>query len=58
MFFPESGVLTHLNCNCASLKVGAVVEAKNPDGQYMEGMITKLTDASIYTVGKEAFFLV
>lgn len=33
-------------------KVGAVVEAKTPDGQFMEGVITKLTDASVYTVGK------
>ena len=37
------------------LKVGAVVEAKNPDGQFMEGVITKLTDASVYTVGKNSF---
>ena len=34
------------------LKVGAVVEAKNTDGQFMEAVITKLTDASFYTVGK------
>jgi len=40
-----------------SLKVGAVVEAKNPDGQFMEGVITKLTDASVYTVGKNSFSL-
>lgn len=32
--------------------MGAVVEAKTPDGQFMEGVITKLTDASVYTVGK------
>jgi len=32
--------------------VGATVEAKTPDGQFMEGIITKLTDASVYTVGK------
>lgn len=43
---------------CFSLKVGAVVEAKNPDGQFMEGVITKLTDASVYTVGKHSFFLI
>ncbi|XP_034753289.1 AT-rich interactive domain-containing protein 4B isoform X6 [Etheostoma cragini] len=32
------------------LKVGAVVEVKNPDGVYQEATINKLTDASIYTV--------
>lgn len=36
-------------------KVGAVVEAKTPDG-VMEGVITKLTDASVYTVGKHQWF--
>uniref|UniRef100_A0A8C1ZU66 Uncharacterized protein n=1 Tax=Cyprinus carpio TaxID=7962 RepID=A0A8C1ZU66_CYPCA len=34
------------------LKVGAVVEARNPDGIYQEATINKLTDASLYTVGK------
>ncbi|XP_056902814.1 AT-rich interactive domain-containing protein 4B isoform X2 [Takifugu flavidus] len=33
-----------------ALKVGAVVEVKNPDGVYQEATINKLTDASIYTV--------
>uniref|UniRef100_A0A3Q2XT18 AT-rich interaction domain 4B n=1 Tax=Hippocampus comes TaxID=109280 RepID=A0A3Q2XT18_HIPCM len=32
------------------LKVGAIVEVKNPDGVYQEATINKLTDASIYTV--------
>ncbi|MEE6507424.1 hypothetical protein FKM82_022506 [Ascaphus truei] len=32
------------------LKVGAVVEIKNPDGTYQEAVINKLTDASWYTV--------
>ncbi|XP_042593509.1 AT-rich interactive domain-containing protein 4B-like isoform X2 [Cyprinus carpio] len=32
------------------LKVGAVVEARNPDGIYQEATINKLTDASLYTV--------
>ncbi|XP_046885072.1 AT-rich interactive domain-containing protein 4B isoform X3 [Hypomesus transpacificus] len=32
------------------LKVGAAVEVKNQDGVYQEATITKLTDASIYTV--------
>ncbi|XP_048387716.2 AT-rich interactive domain-containing protein 4B isoform X2 [Stegostoma tigrinum] len=32
------------------LKVGAVVEVKNPDGTYQVGVINKLTDASWYTV--------
>ncbi|XP_026079135.1 AT-rich interactive domain-containing protein 4B isoform X3 [Carassius auratus] len=32
------------------LKVGAVVEARNPDGVYQEATINKLTDASLYTV--------
>uniref|UniRef100_A0A1A8S1W8 AT-rich interactive domain-containing protein 4B n=1 Tax=Nothobranchius rachovii TaxID=451742 RepID=A0A1A8S1W8_9TELE len=32
------------------LKVGAVVEVKNPDGVHQEATINKLTDASIYTV--------
>lgn len=36
--------------------MGATVEAKNPDGQFMEGVITKLTDASVYTVGKHSLF--
>lgn len=34
------------------LQVGAVVEVKNQDGVYQEATINKLTDASIYTVGK------
>uniref|UniRef100_A0A8C1V9K2 AT-rich interactive domain-containing protein 4B n=1 Tax=Cyprinus carpio TaxID=7962 RepID=A0A8C1V9K2_CYPCA len=33
-----------------ALKVGAVVEARNQDGIYQEATITKLTDASLYTV--------
>ncbi|KAM3931155.1 AT-rich interactive domain-containing protein 4B [Leptodactylus fuscus] len=32
------------------LKIGAVVEIKNPDGTYQEAVINKLTDASWYTV--------
>ncbi|KAM9558873.1 AT-rich interactive domain-containing protein 4B isoform 3-T3 [Salvelinus alpinus] len=32
------------------LKVGAVVEVKNPDGVYQEASINKLTDCTIYTV--------
>ncbi|XP_077201761.1 AT-rich interactive domain-containing protein 4B isoform X3 [Paroedura picta] len=32
------------------LKVGTVVEVKNPDGIYQEAVINKLTDASWYTV--------
>ncbi|XP_056422963.1 AT-rich interactive domain-containing protein 4B isoform X2 [Hyla sarda] len=32
------------------LKIGAVVEIKSPDGTYQEAIITKLTDASWYTV--------
>ncbi|XP_020856073.1 AT-rich interactive domain-containing protein 4B isoform X5 [Phascolarctos cinereus] len=32
------------------LKVGAIVEVKNPDGTYQEAVINKLTDASWYTV--------
>ncbi|XP_070571344.1 AT-rich interactive domain-containing protein 4A-like isoform X2 [Ptychodera flava] len=32
------------------LRIGLQVEAKHPDGVYMEGTITKLTDASSYTV--------
>ncbi|XP_065586257.1 AT-rich interactive domain-containing protein 4B isoform X3 [Cyrtonyx montezumae] len=32
------------------LKVGTVVEVKNPDGTYQEAVINKLTDASWYTV--------
>ncbi|PKK33477.1 AT rich interactive domain 4B (RBP1-like) [Columba livia] len=31
------------------LKVGTVVEVKNPDGTYQEAVINKLTDASWYT---------
>ncbi|KAJ7416709.1 hypothetical protein BTVI_34775 [Pitangus sulphuratus] len=33
------------------VKVGTVVEVKNPDGTYHEAVINKLTDASWYTVG-------
>ena len=33
-------------------QVGSVVEVKNQDGVYQEATINKLTDASIYTVGK------
>lgn len=33
-------------------QVGAAVEVKNQDGVYQEATINKLTDASIYTVGK------
>ncbi|KAG8444511.1 hypothetical protein GDO86_009612 [Hymenochirus boettgeri] len=33
-----------------SLKVGAVVEIKSPDGTYQAAIINKLTDASWYTV--------
>ncbi|XP_053238539.1 AT-rich interactive domain-containing protein 4B isoform X3 [Podarcis raffonei] len=32
------------------LKVGTVVEVRNPDGTYQEAVINKLTDASWYTV--------
>lgn len=32
--------------------MGAVVEVKNQDGIYQEATINKLTDASLYTVGK------
>lgn len=46
----NSSVTINDDCVKGSLKVGAVVEAKNPDGQFMEGVITKLTDASVYTV--------
>lgn len=53
-------VMIHLSLSTSKLfsevisrfsKVGAVVEAKTPEG-VMEGVITKLTDASVYTVGK------
>ena len=37
---------------CVILQVGAAVEVKNQDGVYQEATITKLTDASIYTVGE------
>ena len=33
------------------------MEAKHPDGQFMEAVICKLTDASSYTVGKHKKFL-
>ena len=34
------------------LQLGSHVEVKHPEfGQYMEGTITKITDASMYTVG-------
>lgn len=32
--------------------MGAIVEVKNQDGIYQEATINKLTDASLYTVGK------
>lgn len=34
------------------LQVGSTVEVKNPEGGLSEGVISKLTDASWYTVGK------
>ena len=35
---------------------GCHIEAKHPEsGQYMEGTITKITDASMYTVGEWIF---
>ncbi|KFQ14001.1 AT-rich interactive domain-containing protein 4B, partial [Leptosomus discolor] len=40
------------------LKVGTVVEVKNPDGTYQEAVINKLTDASWYTVVTSARFLI
>lgn len=40
------------NSNVFVPQVGAVVEVKNQDGVYQEATINKLTDASIYTVGK------
>uniref|UniRef100_A0A8V0Z0H4 AT-rich interaction domain 4A n=1 Tax=Gallus gallus TaxID=9031 RepID=A0A8V0Z0H4_CHICK len=33
------------------LRVGAMVETKMPDGSFQEAVISKLTDASWYTVG-------
>lgn len=40
------------NSRASVPQVGAVVEVKNQDGVYQEATINKLTDASIYTVGK------
>lgn len=40
------------NSSAPIRQVGAVVEVKNQDGVYQEATINKLTDASIYTVGK------
>lgn len=40
------------NSTASIQQVGAVVEVKNQDGVYQEATINKLTDASIYTVGK------
>ena len=34
-------------------QIGANVEVRQSDGQYLPGLIQKLTDASTYTVGKE-----
>lgn len=45
--------LQHVNNSGTSVtQVGVVVEVKNQDGVYQEATINKLTDASIYTVGK------
>lgn len=46
----NTSLTVHDDCVKGTLKVGATVEAKTPDGQFMEGIITKLTDASVYTV--------
>lgn len=46
----NTSLTVHDDCVKGALKVGATVEAKTPDGQFMEGIITKLTDASVYTV--------
>lgn len=40
------------NSSASIQQVGAVVEVKNQEGVYQEATINKLTDASIYTVGK------
>jgi hypothetical protein len=37
------------------LKVGANVEVRQSDGQYLNGVILKLTDATTYTVGKSQY---
>ena len=33
-------------------QVGAIVETRTSDGSFQEAVISKLTDASWYTVGK------
>lgn len=45
------------NSSVSIPQVGAVVEVKNQDGVYQEATINKLTDASIYTVGKSILSL-
>lgn len=34
------------------LQVGAIVETRLPDGSFQEAIVSKLTDASWYTVGE------
>lgn len=42
----------HVILRYSFLQVGAMVETKMPDGSFQEAVISKLTDASWYTVGE------
>lgn len=42
----------HVTLRYSLLQVGAMVETKMPDGSFQEAVISKLTDASWYTVGE------
>lgn len=42
----------HVTLRFSFLQVGAMVETKMPDGSFQEAVISKLTDASWYTVGE------
>lgn len=42
----------HVSLRYFFLQVGAMVETKMPDGSFQEAVISKLTDASWYTVGE------
>lgn len=51
-FFNFLSVGFQVTLSCSLLQVGAMVETKMPDGSFQEAVISKLTDASWYTVGE------
>lgn len=52
VFLHYMGLGLHVTLRYSFLQVGAMVETKMPDGSFQEAVISKLTDASWYTVGE------